>query len=99
MPNRLSVGLRFFWIMSVCRSWASGMEIFNVRAQPFLAVVGLIRVWSVSRSCTLRLHSSVGLMPVSRLSRSLRLSDFPAPAIKVFICSSVGSLGIFSGGL
>lgn len=81
-------------MMRVLRSWASCKEILSTRGLPCLAVEGRIAECPMSRSEALRSHSSMGLNPVSLLTRSLSDRHFPAPAISVLICSSVGNFGI-----
>ena len=71
-------------------------EIFSILPAPCFDVIGFIVLFAVLMSLTLRLCSSTGLSAVSLLIHSLSDSVFPAPAISVLTCSSVGMFGIFS---
>ena len=53
-------------------------------------------LWSRSMSLTFRLHSSVGLSPVSLLIVSLSDSVLPALAISLSMFSVVGVLRVFA---
>ncbi|MBA7494981.1 hypothetical protein ES702_05560 [subsurface metagenome] len=65
--------------------------IFSVLGAPFLAVVGYMVLWFKSMSLTFRLHSSMGLNPVSLLVVSLVDVGLWALAISMFRFSVVGT--------
>jgi len=94
--NSLSFRFSLFvlmWFSSVVRRL---LDIFSVLAEPFLAVVGWISLWSRSMSLTFRLCSSIGLSPVSLLIVSLSDSVGLALAISISIFSFVGILRVFA---
>lgn len=64
----------------------------RVRGAPFLAVLGVTVLRSVSMSFGVRFISSTGLSPVSIDIRSLRASAGVAAAISRFSFSVVGTL-------
>lgn len=69
--NSLSFGFSLFSLMWFCSIVVKLLFIFSVLGAPFLAVVGYIVLWFRSMSLTFRLHSSIGLSPVSLLIVSL----------------------------
>ena len=74
--------------IAVCRL----LDIFKVLDAPYFAVVGYMVFWSGSLSLTLRLHSSMGLKPVSLLILSLIDNILPAEAMSFSSFSLVGIL-------
>ena len=97
--NSLSFGFRLFFMMWVCIACIRLTGIFSILALPCLAVVGLTVLWFGSTFLTFRLCNSMGLSPVSLLIQSLSDNVFPAAAISLVNCCSVGRFGIFSSGL
>jgi len=81
----------WFFII-VCRL----LLIFSILGEPFLAVVGYIVFRSMSMSLTFRLHSSIGLSPVSLLIVSFVDMVLRALAISMFMFSVVGIRLIFA---
>ena len=71
----------------------------KVLGLPFFAVVGVMSLWSRSMSFTFRLHSSMGLNPVSLLIVSFVARVFPDAEIIICNFSEVGILMCFGSGL
>ena len=96
MPlNSLSSAFSLFVLMWFCIVACRLLLIFNLLGAPCLAVVGYMVLCSKSTSLTFRLHSSIGLNPVSLLSVSFIEFIFPALEHSISICAFDGILIVF----